>query len=634
MCGITGVLGPYANLQNTKSLARESLENLQQRGPDNQNLKSGDGFILGHSRLSIIDLSDAGNQPVTCSNNRYHMVYNGEVYNYRELRQELKLLGYHFNSSSDTEVVFYSLCEWGKKALEKFNGFFSLAFIDAESKTSFLARDRFGIKPLYYIFKNNSLCFASELKSLLPYLEKEALLDKVSLAIYLQLTYIPAPFSILKNARKLMPGQLVEFSHGQIKLYNFYDLLSKKDNLNPAMSQYSYQEKCEHLSLKLSRSIEKRLVSDAPLGSFLSGGIDSGIVTGLAAKACPTLKSFSVGFDENRLHDETPYALSCAKKFQTNHEVIRVCQKDYHSSIDDILNYIDEPFADSSAIPFYLLSKKVKEHVSVALSGDGADELFAGYNKYKAEFYIRNSAFLRILSHIPLPWNILPKSRESKIGNISRQFQKFINASKLSPSQRYLELCRFNNEQSVFSLFTSEFLEDFDYREYTNRLSSLNSIQNPSSINDVLFNDMNLILPNDMLHKVDLMSMANSLEVRVPFLDHDIVEFSLGLAPKDKINSKMNKKILQDTFKDLLPPELYNRPKQGFSVPLMNWFSGDYYQKIHHNWLNIEQVKSQKIFNVEKIERIKQSIRSGKSNDLQALIWSLIVWQNSQSKIF
>jgi asparagine synthase (glutamine-hydrolysing) len=379
MCGITGI---YAfNMVGRVSMIHlvNATQALGHRGPDFQNTIHDEAVGLGHRRLSVIDPSPEGHQPMTDASGRYSLIYNGEIYNYRELRQQLEQNGITFRGNSDTEVLLQLLIREKEQALDKLNGFFAFALYDREKGSIFMARDRFGIKPLYYYSDNDRFLFASELKSILAYgIEKDY--DYEALFTFLQLNYIPAPRSIFRKVKKLMPGEYlyIDREKFQKKLYYAQPVPQKMaENL-------SYTDQQQKLSELLDQAVRERLVADVPLGSFLSGGIDSSVIAMLAARHKEDFHTFSIGYSDEPYFDETRYAESVAKKIGSHHHVFKLSGQDLLQQADHVLRHLDEPFADSSAIAVNILSKETRKHVTVALSGDGADELFGGYNKHAA----------------------------------------------------------------------------------------------------------------------------------------------------------------------------------------------------------------------------------------------------------
>ena len=641
MCGIVGIIS-----HNEKELAKiaTATRTLSKRGPDNRSTIKFDQLSLGHARLSIIDTSNKSNQPFTDKTERYTIIFNGEIYNYKELREELIKEGFSFTTDSDTEVLLALYIKHGKTCLEKLNGFFAFAVYDKNENNLFIARDRMGIKPLLYYFDGAQFIFASELKAILTFnIKKE--IDKVSLFNYLQFNYIPTNNSILNGVKKLKPGSCIFIENiskldKEIEELSYYEIPYNKEE-TIQKNAFNYEKSQEMLRNLLDDSVQKRLVADVPVGTFLSGGVDSSIISLLAKKHKPDLKTFAIGYKDEPFFDETDYANAVANKIGSDHYVFSLSNNDLYENLNDILDYIDEPFADSSAIAVYMLSKETKKHVAVALSGDGADEMFSGYNKHMAEFKARNPGIKESIVKMGHPlWSNLPKSRNSKFSNINRQLYKFSLGSKLTNKVRYWKWASIINEEKANYflkeelVFNPQRLTDtaFEYKKRKDEL--LKNIRKEGDINDVLYSDMQMVLPNDMLRKVDAMSMANSLEVRTPFLDHRLVNFAFSLPTAFKINSEMKKKILQDTFKNELPEEVYNRPKHGFEVPLMSWFKNELRSTIEKDLLSDEFIEQQGIFNVAAIRELKQQLFSNNPNDAQATVWALIVFNTWWKKYF
>ncbi len=598
---------------------------LSRRGPDFQNIYT-DGFVgLGHRRLSIIDTSEAGNQPMWDKANRFCIVYNGEIFNYKELRQELMGKGISFRSQSDTEVLLELYINEGKACLNKLNGFFSFCIYDKEEQSFFLARDRYGIKPLLYQHDEDKFLFASEMKAMLSYgIEKN--IDYNSLHTFLQLNYIPAPDSIFTKVKNLMPGHFLKVKAGAITTNSYYQIPFDRKNINTTIT---YDQAKEQFKELLESAVQKRLVSDVPLGSFLSGGLDSSIIAGLASKHKTDLHTFSIGFKDEPYFDETKYANLVASHFNTDHTVFSLTNNDLYQHLHSILDYTDEPFADSSAIAVYILSKETRKHATVALSGDGADELLGGYNKHEAMLRMQNPGFSEnLITSLGGLWKVMPQSRGNALFNKFRQLNRFASAMKLTPRERYWQLAGFAHEAAATSLLSPASLEHFQREKFAERKSELlKSISEESSMNEILLTDTQMVLPNDMLTKVDLMSMANSLEVRSPFLDFELVNFIFSLPEDYKINRNLRKRIAQDAFREMLPAKLYNRLKKGFEVPLLKWFRSEMKSMITDDLLSESFVKEQGIFDYPAIEELKTQLFSSNPGDIHARIWGLIVFQ-------
>lgn len=632
MCGIVGIV---TKSREQKGRIEAAVQALNKRGPDHQAVASFQHLGLGHSRLSIIDTSEAAHQPFFDASKRYVIVFNGEIYNYRELKITLEEDGVVFKTSSDTEVLLNLFIKYGENCLEKLNGFFAFAVYDTEKKQLFVARDRMGIKPLLYYFDGDEFIFASEMKAILKFtIDKK--IDQVSLFNYLQFNYIPSNHTILARVRRLKPGHFIRIDQLDalipIKEQAYYQIpYNQKETIQT--NAFNYDKSKEMLRNLLDDAVQKRLVADVPVGTFLSGGVDSSIISTLAKRHKPDLNTFSIGYADEPFFDESDYANTVAKKIGSKHHVFKLTNKELYEHLNDILDYIDEPFADSSAIAVYLLSKYTKQHVTVALSGDGADEMFSGYNKHLADFRARHPGVKESIVKTGYPlWKKLPKSRNSKFSNINRQFYKFSLGANLSNKERYWKWASVISEENANYLLKEELvfnpqrLSDaaFEYKKRKDEL--LKFIRKEGDLNDVLYTDMQMVLCNDMLRKVDSMSMANSLEVRTPFLDHRLVNFAFSLPRAFKINADMKKKILQDAFREDLPQEVYNRPKHGFEVPLLSWFRNELKDTIEKDLLSDGFIARQGIFNPSAIKDLLQQLYSKDPEDSPATVWALIVF--------
>jgi len=621
MCGITGVYAFNNSALSFKNKIEKALVKLYKRGPESSGTFFCNQVGLGHTRLAIIDLSESGVQPFTDLSERFTIVFNGEFFNYKEHRNDLLKKGIRFKSESDTEVLLNLYLTEGPPCLQKVNGFFSIAIYDKQEETLFIARDRMGVKPLFIYQDNDKFIFASELKALLQYdINKE--IDRTSLAQYLQLNYIPSPYSIFTNVRKLKQGNYILISKGSIQEKEYYTIPFYPQK-QISISDISYSEAQNKLKKLLDESVKKRMVSDVLLGSFLSGGVDSSIIVALASKYTDKLKTFSIGYKDEPLFDETKYAKLVAKKFNTEHTEFILSNDDLFSILFEVLDYTDEPFADSSALAVYMLSKQTRKNVTVALSGDGADELFGGYNKHNAEYRARNAGIIEnIIASLNPIWKRFPQSRNTSFSNFIRQLDRFSEGMKLSAKDRYWQWCSFVTEKEIAPLFT--FPKDI----YSERKQNIVKHINPTrGMNDVLLTDMQLVLVNDMLVKVDMMSMANSLEVRTPFLDYELVNFAFSLPSEYKMDKNTGKKILQDCFQDVLPPEIYHRKKHGFEVPLLKWFRKELNTLIFNELLEDNFIKQQDLFEITEIRKLKNKLMSPNPGDAASRIWGLVVFQ-------
>ncbi len=623
MCGITGVfafneIGRF----NLPNLSR-ATEALAHRGPDNQNIYMSDYVGLGHRRLSIIDLSFAANQPMSAQQGRYQLVFNGEIYNYKSLKKELSDAGVPFETESDTEVLLQLLIHKGAAGINELNGFFAFAFYDENKGEMLVARDRYGIKPLYYFHDEDKFLFASEMKSMLRF-GVDRTIDSTSLYTYLQLNYLPAPLSMIKGVKKLMPGEQLIVRKKEVATSHYYQLEQSFENT----FRGSYSEAQEVLKEKLELAVKRRLVADVPLGSFLSGGVDSSIIATLAKKHDHDLRTFSIGYAGHSFFDETAYAEEVARHIGSNHQVFKLSLNDLYSYLPKMLTHFSEPFADSSALPVYALSQLTRKEVTVALSGDGADELFGGYNKHAALYRLWHPGVKeKFVSGLGAIWKHLPQSRNNKIGNLIRQLNKFAEAYELDVAGQYWLLASLQSAQAATGLLANDMVDTINYESFASWKTGCLSQLNSKSINKALYIDQALVLQGDMLPKVDLMSMASALEVRVPFLDHELVAFANSLPEDFKVNNKMKKRILQDAFRNELPAKVYNRPKHGFEVPLVSWMQRELKREIEDKWLAPDYIKKQGIFNEESVQKLKAKLFSANPGDSHAHVWALICFQ-------
>lgn len=618
MCGITGIkLFNSSHSLNADNLNR-SLATLSKRGPDYSETFTTHSLGLGHARLSILDVSANANQPMHDDTGRYVLIYNGEIYNYKELSSSVK--GVDFKSTSDTEVLLYLLIREGATCLNKLNGFFALAFYDRQEDSLLLARDRMGIKPLLYHHNNDSFSFSSEMKALLSY-DIPKKINYEALHWYMRLSYVPGNMSMIAGIHKLERGHFLQIQNNQIRKESFV-------NSNPApKDSQDYDSSCKQLVKLLDRSVQQRLISDVPIGSFLSGGTDSSVIVALASSYHDSLNTFSIGYKDSPYFDETRYAELVASKFKTNHTTFLLSNDDLLNDFSDTINYIDEPLADPSMIPTYILSKNTSKKVKVALSGDGADELFGGYYKHMA---LRNaeqkSLFNSAIKSMSGILRLFPKTRNDSFSDLSRRINKYATLLKLNERERYWYLASMTSNASEYLVHKTleSTLEDF---------KSTFSGTNPT-FNDYLITDQQVVLPGNMLPKVDLMSMANGLEVRVPFLDRNVVNFANELPPEFKVNGRFRKKILQDAFRHILPKELYKRPKKGFDVPLQQWMQAELQEELNTYVFNRDLLNEQSLFNAEKVMSLKLKLDSKNSEDAELTIWTIYIFQKWYLKYF
>ena len=622
MCGITGIYAFNEAGRFHQINLQKSIDRLSHRGPDAQGTYLHDRTGLGHRRLSIIDLSAGANQPMTDESGRYWIVYNGEIYNYKFLREDLIARGVRFRTQSDTEVLLYSFIRFGINCLDKINGFFAFAIFDQEQDELFIARDRFGIKPLYYFSDEDKLIFASELRSVLAYgVEKS--INYNALYYYFQLNFIPAPLSIINGVHKLLPGNSIFVRKKRVEIQPYYQMPITIPGHGVSGSDYEF-----NIRQKLEKAVERRLVADVPVGSFLSGGIDSSIITGIASRMINNLSTFSIGYIDEPYFDETRYARIAARHFKTSHTEFRLSNRDLYEHLHRVLHHMDEPFADSSALPVNILSGETRKYTKVALSGDGGDELFAGYYKHAAFYRAMNPGLAEVLvGGSNFIWKSLPSSRNNRIGNTIRQLRRFAEGYRLPAAERYWFWASLNSQESVKKLLKAEILSRLSWPEITSlKQEWLSGIS--SNLESVLKKDLQFMLPNDMLYKLDHMSMAHGLEVRVPFLDHELVEYVSGIPARFKISARNKKIILKRAFSGLLPPELLERPKHGFEVPLLRWLRTDLHSMVNDQLLNTRFIDEQGIFDPGETERYKKRLMSLNPGDVHAQLWALIVFQS------
>jgi asparagine synthase (glutamine-hydrolysing) len=564
MCGIAGIVGPEASL--SASERREALTRMCQviehRGPDDQGIHIDRGLALGMRRLSIIDLV-TGHQPISNEDKSIWIVFNGEIYNFKELRDDLIARGHTFQTNSDTETIVHLYEEEGEQCVAKLRGMFAFAIWDGRERKLFLARDRVGVKPLHYCIVGDSLIFGSEIKSILQYPRLEREVNLEALSNFLTFGYVPDPHTAFSGIEKLPPGHILIFKDGRKSVRRYWDFDYRDRSGEPARDDQYYIERLREL---LMESVRLRLVSDVPLGAFLSGGIDSSTVVAMMARLMDRpVKTFSIGFAESSF-DELHYARIAARHLGTDHHEF-IVTPDVCSLIEEIVWHHDEPFADISSIPTYMVSKMAREHVTVALSGDGGDELFAGYDRYvidrSREKFELVPRFIRRNLMLPVA-RALPRAAFGK---------RFIRNVALEPDARYVDSLSYFNEQNKRELLSSDFIRHIDAHDSSAEFRRL--FEAPASrerIDHLMYLDSKTYLPGDVMTKVDRMSMANSLEAREPLLDHKLIEFAQTIPAAAKLRGSVTKNILKLAVRGLIPDEIINRRKQGFDVPINHWF--------------------------------------------------------------
>ena len=566
MCGIAGFIDLWDVRPRSADDRAEILDRMcrviRHRGPDDQGTLVKPGVALGMRRLAIIDLV-TGNQPISGEDGSVTIVFNGEIYNFQEIKPKLESRGHRFQTHSDTEAIVHAYEEFGPECLQDLRGMFAFAIWDEKARTLFIARDRAGKKPLYYTTTpNGTFVFGSELKTLLEHPEVQREINPEALDAYFTLGYVPDPLTIFRNIHKLPPGHYLNFKDGHTSVTQYWDFEFK-----PAQSQKE-DDYLDELRMLLDESVRLRLISDVPLGAFLSGGIDSSTVVALMARHMgQPVKTFSIGFNEDS-YNELKYARLTAEKFGTDHHEFFVTP-DICDVVDDLVWHFDEPFADSSAIPTYMVSKLARDHVTVVLSGDGGDELFAGYTRYAVER--KRGGFGR-----------LPKTvREGVMRPISQHLphatwgRNYLHNVSLDPTARYLDSVSVFTSLNRRSLYTSDFAQKLGSGGYAARLFDdlVGNVRTDDAVDRLLYLDSKTYLPGDILTKVDRMSMAVSLEARAPLLDHKLIEFVTTVPSTLKLAGLETKHLLKRAVKDLVPAEILDRPKQGFGVPIQEWIN-------------------------------------------------------------
>lgn len=646
MCGLTGYLEKvgYSRIIENHEVVLQSMTNaLIHRGPDDEGIKVDheNGIYLGHRRLSIQDLSKNGHQPMLSHSKRYLIAFNGEVYNFKSLRDEIKLLNkdINFMGGSDTEVILAAIETWGiKESLNKFNGMFAFALFDKQDKKLFLARDRVGEKPLYYGFENNYFLFSSELKSLRRHPSWTGRINKAALSAYLKYSFVPTPLSIYDNFYKLEPGHLMEvslddFNRGvkKFKSYPYWDLLSITEENLTSEFKGSLKSAISKTDDLLQESVDLRTISDVPVGTFLSGGIDSSLISSIASHLSSTkIQTFSVGFNEEEFN-EAKEAKEISNHLSTDHYEIKVSEKDLLDDFPYIATVYDEPFADSSQLPTYLISKFAKQNVTVVLSGDGGDELFFGYGRYKL-----SNDLWTMMKLIPYKSRKkISKFLQNKLSNEAKDYEYDLSFltnrySKKKPHFRskvskFSEALVANTEVGLYDYIMSssdkghEVLSDFNEPIEIVEEKRIRSFKNY-----MMYSDQKNYLPDDILVKVDRASMAVSLESRLPFLDHNLLEWAWRIPINMKYRGGSKKFILKKVLEKYLPKELIKSHKQGFAVPLNQWLRGPL-QEVADQFFTKDRLNAENLFDAERIILYWEEHKSGIRN-WGNLLWNILVF--------
>ncbi len=615
MCGINGIYDlkhQYTSAERMQ-IVHDMNNKIVYRGPDSEGIYENECLAMGMRRLSIIDLK-SGKQPVYNEDHSLAIVYNGEIYNYRDIRGHLIRHGHNFYSYSDTEVILHAYEEFGNRAFKKLDGMFAFAIYDSRKKQLILARDPMGEKPLYY-YQGRVFLWASELKSIMGTEIPEKRICKTALNQYFQLGYIPSPLTIYENVYKLQPGHyLILNADGTIVEKEYWSLKDIKSK-----HKLSYKQAKRKLKRLVEKSVKERMTSDVPAGVLLSGGIDSSIIAGQMSRLSHLpVNTFTIGFSE-KAYDERARARLVAEKYNTNHHEYILKDSDVMLCMEDILRQMDEPFADSSTLPSYFVSKFAGKYVRVILTGDAGDELFLGYSKYLIGYYSR------ILMHFP-KWmrNIFRRAvyllpDESAL---SRKVRKVLSCCEMKPFEQYMQLCSLGfkeNERKKLlrKEYYSENCMDFMEQRYHSAGTDL--------WKKIQYTDLTTVLEGDMLVKMDRMSMLNSVEARTPLLSKDIIEFAYMLPDVYKIKGRKLKRILKDTFKYMLPLNYTKLPKSGFGIPLDDWFREQLRGWIEQK-LDMKKLEQEGMLNTAYVQEILEEHYTGRVNR-KTEIWSLLVFE-------
>ena len=618
MCGIAGFADASrfetATGRNDAdfSLAHAMCEVIRHRGPDDEGIHVEPGVGLGMRRLSIIDLS-TGHQPIHNEDRSVWVVFNGEIYNYRELRAELEAAGHKFYTSSDTETIVHAYEQWGEASFPRLRGMFGIALWDRDARTLLLARDRAGIKPLHYAERRGRLYFGSEIKSLIAAGAVEREIDLEALDHYLSFLYAPPDRSLFKGVHKLPPGHLLRWRNGRAEIEAYWQIGAQETFAG------SPEEAATELRRILADAVRSHMISDVPLGAFLSGGVDSSLVVGLMAEASPRpVQTFSIGFDDPRF-DELEHARTVAQHFGTEHHEF-VVRPDGLSILPSLVEHFDEPFADSSAIPTWYVSEIARRHVTVVLSGDGGDELFGGYDRYLPHPRIAQFDRLGIPGARRVAeavWPLLPHGARGK---------NFLRHVARDDNGRYLDSIAFFQTDEKSALYTRDVRQSLgswhaeaSLGTHFNRFAGL-----PAHSRMMKF-DFETYLPEDVLTKVDRMSMAHSIESRVPLLDNHVIDFAAALPASFKIHNGRRKHVLKEAARTLLPAGIIDRKKQGFGVPLGVWFRGGL-AGIFSDVLGSATTRQRGYFEPTFVDRLVQEHLAGK-RDHTLRLWQLLVFE-------
>lgn len=621
MCGITGFTVPKNSQKNYPEIISGMVNSLVHRGPNAKNSWNDEHVYLGHARLSIIDLSESSNQPMHSSDDRYVIIYNGELYNYRELKLELQRVAqgsastsYFFKTNSDTEVVIAAYERWGKDCLEKFNGMFAFALYDKKEKSLFIARDRMGIKPLYYAHVNGQLIFASEIRTLLRSGLIENKINRNVIEEYFLYQTVHSPNTIIEGVSMLMPGNYMEYKNDTLVISPYW----KINNFINSSNELSYEQTCKKVNELLYQAVERRLVADVPFGAFLSGGIDSSAVVGMMSKiSSQKVETFNVSFDESDF-SEAVYARQIAKQFGTNHHEIKLTPEDFLKSVPESLAALDHPSGDGANT--YVVSKATKQAgITMALSGLGGDELFAGYDVFKRMMEINNRSYLNIFPSWmrKVPAGLIKVQKSSIAGD---KIYEVLSEEKISIDSAY-PISRKIFSKTQIDLLLKKHSNNNCLSEIINKITKPNKEHVLSYVSAL---EINSYMQNVLLRDTDQMSMAVALEVRVPFLDYKLAEFVLSVKDEFKYPSTP-KKLLVDSLGGLLPKEIIDRPKMGFTLPWKHWMKNELKSFCEQNIMSLSK---RDFVNENGLTQLWDQFLKDDKKVTWSRIWHLVVFEN------
>ena len=615
MCGICGVVGPAASAELVDRMCGQIIH----RGPDDQGIWAQPGAALGMRRLSIIDVA-GGHQPMSNEDGTVWIVFNGEIYNYLDVRKDLEGHGHRFATRSDTEVMIHGWEEWGESSVEHLRGMFAYALWDSRAGTLFLARDRLGKKPLYYTVVNGTLCFGSEIKAMLAYPEIPREVNPIALDAYLTYRYVPGSITMFQGIQKLLPGQRLTWRDGKLSLRQYWQ--PRYEAHAQAASEEEYIERTTEL---LREAVRIRLMSEVPLGAFLSGGLDSSIIVGLMAGLMDQpVKTFSVGFGEGGDIDEVAHAKIVAEHFGTDHHELTV-KADAAELLPRLVWHMDEPVADSAAIPTFLISEVARKEVTVVLTGEGSDELFAGYPRYYGDRLLSMVEFLPQPARKPLAaaGHLFPSTSDQRL---VRYAHRALSAAGQSRAERYRNWMTVFRQPEKDALYSSSLRAALGQGQQAHPGEPL--LSGPITrdfLHMMLEYDVLGWLPEDLLMKVDKMGMAASIEARMPFLDHVLFEYVAGMPEEMKLRGRTSKYILRQIARGLLPESIRQRKKHGFDVPVNRWLRNDL-RPMLHELLSADRLRAHGFFEPEAIARLIEEHESGR-RDHQHRLWTLLCFQ-------